>query len=66
LRRVKSNPLLRAIPFIFISSTATTERDKDVAFGLGALQFLVRPIEPPALLAAIEAVLSECPGGNQG
>jgi two-component system cell cycle response regulator len=66
LRRVKSNPLLRAIPFIFISSTTTTERDRDVAFALGADRFLVRPIEPPALLAAIEAVLSECPGGSQG
>jgi two-component system cell cycle response regulator len=66
LRRVKANPLLRAIPFIFLSSTATAKRDQTRAFGLGADRFLVRPIEPAALLSAIEGVLGERAGGDEG
>jgi two-component system cell cycle response regulator len=66
LRRVKTSPLLRSIPFIFISSTTTTQADQTLAFELGADRFLLRPIDPPALLAAIEDVLREHYGGNAG
>jgi two-component system cell cycle response regulator len=65
LRRVKSNPRFRPIPFIFMSSTATATAEQALAFELGADRFLLRPIEPAALLAEIEAVLSEHRGGNE-
>lgn len=57
IREVKSEPLLAAIPFIFISSSVWGERDRDKANQLGVSRFLLRPIEPQKLLLEIAAVL---------
>jgi two-component system cell cycle response regulator len=59
IRVVKSDPLLAGIPFLFITSTNLEERDRQLGLSLGAARFLYRPIEPDALLAEIDACLSE-------
>jgi len=57
LRRIKSNAEFATIPFVFISSTVQGEKERDVALSFGATCFLVRPIEPVALLAEIASIL---------
>ena len=52
---VKSDAALRSIPFIFISSTMWAEHERDHALSLGAARFIIRPIEPQALIAEIES-----------
>jgi signal transduction histidine kinase len=49
LRALKSDPVLRSIPFIFYSSTYTGEKEEELALSLGAEAFVVKPIEPEAL-----------------
>jgi two-component system cell cycle response regulator len=58
IREVKSEPLLVAVPFIFISSSVWGERDRSQAMQLGVSRFLLRPIEPQKLLMEIADVLS--------
>jgi two-component system cell cycle response regulator len=50
---VRADPGLHAIPFILITSTMMDEKDRKLGLTLGADQFLWRPIEPDALLAAV-------------
>jgi two-component system cell cycle response regulator len=59
IRRVKSDPQLRDIPFVFITSTAATEPERQRGLALGATKFLFRPIEPQTLLEEIEECLAE-------
>lgn len=57
IRKVKSDAGLRRIPFVFITSTAATEKERQKGLALGAAKYLFRPIEPQALLAEIAACL---------
>lgn len=57
LRWVKADPDLKEIPFVLITSSAWGEHDRESAYALGAAMFIVRPIEPPKLLAEIERCL---------
>lgn len=57
LRKVKIDPTLRTIPFIFYSSIYTGSRDEKLAMSLGADAFVVKPKEPDELWAEISAVL---------
>jgi two-component system, cell cycle response regulator len=57
IKAVKADRQLREIPFVFISSTIWPERDHAMGHSLGAMKFILRPIEPQALLAEIEACL---------
>lgn len=59
IRVVKADPRLRQIPFVFLSSTVWRDHDPEVGLSLGADRFLLRPMEPEALLAEIEACLHE-------
>lgn len=59
IRAVKANPRLARIPFIFISSSMCEDEDRARGLAMGADQFLVRPIDPEQLLAAIESCLAE-------
>ena len=59
IRAVKADPRLRDTPFIFLTSTMTNEKARAAGLALGAARFLFRPIEPDALLAEIEACLSD-------
>jgi two-component system cell cycle response regulator len=55
IRAVKADEGLRLIPFVFISSTVWGDHERHRALSLGAARFLVRPIEPQALVAELES-----------
>jgi two-component system cell cycle response regulator len=55
---VKARPELKAVPFVFISSTQPTGIDRRNALAAGADRFLMRPIDNARLLAEIEACLA--------
>jgi two-component system cell cycle response regulator len=57
IRAVKGEARWRDIPFAFLSSTIWPQSDRQVGLALGATKFIVRPIEPQALLAEIEDCL---------
>jgi len=56
---VRAQPSLASVPFVFISSTVRAEADRKDGLERGAVRFIVRPIEPQALLTEIAA----CVGG---
>jgi two-component system cell cycle response regulator len=64
LLAVKADPQLRAIPFVLITSTMMTDKDRAKGLAMGAARFLRRPLEPEVLLAEIGACLRE-KGPNQ-
>jgi two-component system cell cycle response regulator len=61
IRTVKSDPELKAIPFIFLTSTATDEKSRQVGLALGAAEYLFRPIEAQELLDVVD----KCLRGNE-
>ena len=64
---VKGEPTLAAIPFVFITSTMTSEAERKRGLGLGAVRYLFRPIDSEVLLREIEACLirkERCGNGN--
>ena len=62
IQEVKNDSELRKIPFVFISSTVWRERERTLGLSLGAAQFIIRPIEPQALIAQIEACRRKAEG----
>jgi two-component system alkaline phosphatase synthesis response regulator PhoP len=56
LRALKSSPDLATIPVI-IGSARDSQKDKEMAFSLGAAAFLVKPFGIKELLLTIESVL---------
>jgi len=57
LERVRSDVVLHAMPFIFLTATARDDASRDHGLALGADAYLVRPIEPESLLAALREQL---------
>ncbi|MBI3523465.1 MAG: response regulator [Betaproteobacteria bacterium] len=51
--------VLKNIPFIFYSATYTSPEDRKLALALGAMRYLVKPLEPEVLLGELAAVLQE-------
>ncbi len=58
-RRVKQNPDLNKIPFIFYTATYTDPRDEKLALSLGADRFIIKPQMPEVLLQTVDEVLEE-------
>jgi two-component system, cell cycle response regulator len=59
IRRLRTNPRLAAIPFIFLTASSGHDNDLGKALKLGAARFLRRPIEPQVLVDQIESCLHE-------
>jgi two-component system cell cycle response regulator len=59
IRAVKSDTQLRSIPFVFISSTAWRDNDRQNGLALGAMKFILRPIDPQILVKTIEDCLEK-------
>jgi PAS domain S-box-containing protein len=57
-RAVRAHPQLSATPFVFYTATFTDRRDEELAYQLGADQFLVKPCEIDKLIAELETVAS--------
>lgn len=62
MRMVQSDPSLRPIPFVFLSASVWTAREKMQALELGASKFLSRPIEPVVLVEEIQGCLQKAGG----
>jgi len=62
IRAFKADPSLRDIMFIFVSSTYWHELDRARGIALGAKKFLVRPIDPHALVSEINDALADIDG----
>jgi two-component system cell cycle response regulator len=56
-RMVQADPSLAAVPFVFLSSSVWSVREKETALACGALKFISRPIEVEALVAELEECL---------
>ena len=63
IRRIKADPILADIPFVFLTSTMTDEKSRTLGLALGAARFLFRPIEPEMLLTELQACLREAGKG---
>jgi PAS domain S-box-containing protein len=46
LHKVKTDPVLQKIPFVFYSSVFTNRKDEELALSLGAVAFIVKPKDP--------------------
>lgn len=60
IKKIKDDPGLRSIPFVFLTSTATDERARREGLALGAAHYLFRPIEMQVLLEIVD----RCLGSN--
>ena len=56
-RRLKSNPLTENIPVLQISASFISDESMVQALGGGADSFLTQPVQPPVLLASVNALL---------
>jgi two-component system cell cycle response regulator len=59
IRAVKFDAQLRSIPFVFISSTVWRDSDRQNGLALGAMKFILRPIDPQDLINEIEECLGK-------
>lgn len=57
--QVRSDPVLRSVPFILITSASRSEESRTRGLALGADRFLFRPIAPHVLRDEIEACVRE-------
>lgn len=64
IRRLRTNPRLAHIPFLFLTASSASNNDRVQALALGAARFLLRPIEPQILLDHIKACLREVDEGG--
>lgn len=55
---LRSNPLTRSIPIIFLSATYVTPEDKAFAISLGAVKFLEKPVDTEEFLLTVAEVLT--------
>jgi PAS domain S-box-containing protein len=58
-RKLKSAERTKHIPFIFCTAAYTDSKDERFAMGLGAVRYLVKPIEPQVLMGILQEVLEE-------
>jgi putative two-component system response regulator len=56
-RRLKQDPLTESIPVIFVTSLAASG-DETAGFEAGAVDYLVKPVSPPVVLARVRTHLS--------
>ncbi len=58
-RLIKSDPQLSHIPLVFYTATYTDPEDRELALGLGASRFIVKPMEITEFLDIITGILDE-------
>ncbi len=64
-REWRQDASLAPIPFVFYTATYTEKHDEEFALGLGADLFLVKPMEPDAMIAEIERILARGPSSRR-
>ena len=60
-QKLRTGPLTRRIPLIFLSATYVTPEDKAFALSLGAVRFLEKPVDTEEFLLTIAEVLTQGP-----
>ena len=58
---LRTDPLTRSIPIIFLSATYVTPEDKEFALSLGAARFIEKPIDTEEFLLTVAELLTEGP-----
>ncbi len=58
-RAIKTDPALSATPVLFYTGSYTESADREFGMGLGAAAYLLKPLEPKELLAAVARVLGQ-------
>jgi two-component system cell cycle response regulator len=58
IRAIKADPQLCAIKVVIHSATVMSEKDRRNALDLGALKFIMRPLDPQIILAMVEECLA--------
>jgi len=58
-QRLRTDPLTRYLPIIFLSATYVSGEDKAFAMSLGAVRFIEKPIDTPDFLLTIAELLTE-------
>ena len=53
---------LKTVPFVFYTANLTSAEDEHVARALGAVRYLVKPMEADAILRELRAVLKQQAG----
>ncbi len=56
-RRIKADPSTASIPVLHMSASYTQSQDKTRGLDEGADGYLIRPVEPPELIATVRALL---------
>jgi CheY-like chemotaxis protein len=59
--RLRSDPLTRQIPLIFLSATYVTPEDKQFAISIGAVRFMEKPIDTEEFLLTVAELLTQGP-----
>jgi signal transduction histidine kinase len=55
-RAWRKHERLKDVPFVFLTATYTDPKDEALALSLGADRFIIKPIEPERLLAALQEI----------
>ena len=64
-REIRKSSKFRNIPFIFYSGTYTEKKDRDLALGMGADRFILKPVEPDEMIKVINSVIEEAATGKR-
>ncbi|MFC1672711.1 ATP-binding protein [Pseudomonadota bacterium] len=64
-RRIKDEPELSKIPFIFYTATYTERHDEELAMALGANRFVIKPQAPQEFMAIVKQVLKTAQSDEQ-
>lgn len=64
LRQWKADQRLNRIPFVVYTATYTDPKDEQLALGLGADAFIVKPTEPAFFMARIREVMAKAVRGD--
>jgi two-component system cell cycle response regulator len=65
IEAVKADPALKAIPFVFLSASLMSDSVREKCLGLGANRYILRPVDPQALVSEIESLLQEPAKGDE-
>ncbi len=57
LHECKKDPALNKIPFIIYTATYTGKKDSEFGLSLGAIRYIIKPVEPDEFLAMLNEVL---------
>jgi len=61
VQKLRTTPLTRHIPVVFLSATYITPEDKAFALSLGAVRFLEKPVDTEEFLLTIAEILTSGP-----